>query len=247
MTVSQPSWSDPVVEELGGGIFRIPLPLPNDALRAVNVYAVCDSDGTVLVDGGWAFAHSEELLEQSLHSIGSGLGDVSRILVTHFHRDHYTQAVSIRNRFGTHVGLGQGEKRNLAVIRMSITQGRTADNGDVLVRAGAAELVSATPTTSRQRLSDWADPDEWLSDGQRFTLGVRTLRAMSTPGHTAGHLVYRDDEHQLLFAGDHVLPHITPSIGFEPATVRWPLRDYLDPLARMRAETDAACSPRTDR
>ncbi len=40
-----------------------------------------------------------------------------------------------------------------------------------------------------------------------------------------------------------MLPHITPSIGFEPAVVRWPLRDYLDSLALMQRETDARLLP----
>ena len=40
---------------------------------------------------------------------------------------------------------------------------------------------------------------------------------MATPGHTRGHVVFADEAAGLLFAGDHVLPRITPSIGFEPA------------------------------
>jgi glyoxylase-like metal-dependent hydrolase (beta-lactamase superfamily II) len=243
MTFSEPLWSDPVVEDLGGGIFRIPLPLPNDGLRAVNVYAICDSDGIVLVDGGWALPKSEELLEHSLRSIDRDLSEVTRILVTHVHRDHYTQAISIRNRYGSVVGLGEGEKRSLSQIQMSTTQGRNPGNFEALVRAGAAQLLYETSTDSDLSPSDWADPDEWLTDGQHFAIGARALRAISTPGHTAGHLVYRDDENRLLFAGDHVLPHITPSIGFEAATVPWPLRDYLDSLALMRVETDARLLP----
>jgi glyoxylase-like metal-dependent hydrolase (beta-lactamase superfamily II) len=143
----------------------------------------------------------------------------------------------------TRVGLGEGEKHNIAEIQLSIAQERDVKgNVEGLLRAGAAQLVSAATRSTRDH-SDWTDPDEWLTDGQHFALGARTLRAISTPGHTAGHLVYRDDENTLLFAGDHVLPHITPSIGFEPVAAQWPLRDYLDSLARMRAETDARLLP----
>lgn len=53
---------------------------------------------------------------------------------------------------------------------------------------------------------------------------------MPTPGHTQGHLVFADVDSGLLFAGDHVLPHITPSIGFEPIPAELPLRDYLESL-----------------
>ena len=38
----------------GAGVHRIPLPLPMDGLRAVNVYALETDDGLTLIDGGWA-------------------------------------------------------------------------------------------------------------------------------------------------------------------------------------------------
>ena len=55
----------------------------------------------------------------------------------------------------------------------------------------------------------------------------RTLRAIHTPGHTTGHVVFHDEAARLLFAGDHVLPHITPSIGFQPVITRQALSQYL--------------------
>ena len=53
---------------------------------------------------------------------------------------------------------------------------------------------------------------------QEIELKSRTLRVVPTPGHTQGHVVFTDSASGLLFAGDHVLPHITPSIGFEPVS-----------------------------
>jgi glyoxylase-like metal-dependent hydrolase (beta-lactamase superfamily II) len=46
-----------------------------------------------------------------------------------------------------------------------------------------------------------------------------------------------------MFAGDHVLPHITPSIGFEAAGNRLALHDYLTSLARTLALPDARLLP----
>ena len=63
------------------------------------------------------------------------------------------------------------------------------------------------------------------------------------PGHTQGHYVFADEEASLLFAGDHVLSTITPSIGFEPAYVQQPLRDYLASLAKVRALPDMKLLP----
>jgi glyoxylase-like metal-dependent hydrolase (beta-lactamase superfamily II) len=79
-------------------------------------------------------------------------------------------------------------------------------------------------------LVDWELPDHWLESGAQIPLRGRTLLALPTPGRTAGHVGFADPDAGLLFAGDHVLPHITPSIGFEPIPAELPLGDYLDSL-----------------
>ena len=45
------------------GVHRLPLPLPMDGLRAVNVYVIETDDGLVLVDGGWAIPESRKVFD----------------------------------------------------------------------------------------------------------------------------------------------------------------------------------------
>src|SRR5690606_30827313 len=47
----------------------------------------------------------------------------------------------------------------------------------------------------------------------------------------------------MLFSGDHVLPHITPSIGFEQVPVASALADYLASLALVRGMPDLRMLP----
>ena len=89
-------WIDSGPEDLGDGIHRIPLPLPTDALRAVNVYVIENGEDLVLVDGGWALPESEQVLRRGLAKLGYDPRDITDFLVTHIHRDHYTQAVALR-------------------------------------------------------------------------------------------------------------------------------------------------------
>jgi glyoxylase-like metal-dependent hydrolase (beta-lactamase superfamily II) len=56
-------------------------------------------------------------------------------------------------------------------------------------------------------------------------------------------VVFRDAGAGLLFAGDHVLPHITPSIGFELAPSELPLGDFLDSLRLVRSLPDTRLLP----
>lgn len=241
-------WTAPGVFRCAPGVHRIPLPLPNDGLRAVNVYAVADGDGWSLIDSGWALDAARDLLAAALAELGAGFPDVHRFLVTHVHRDHYTQAVALRREFGMRVALGRGEREALEILNRP---GRPESlmQAERLRRAGATEIVerlAGVPVAPRDA-SNWALPDEWIDDDDEIAIGTgsgaRRLRAVATPGHTRGHVVLADEAGDLLFSGDHVLPRITPSIGLEPAPPVSPLADFLTSLELVRKRPDAAMLP----
>ena len=238
------AWTEPGAYEVAPGVHRIPLPLPNDGLRAVNVYVLQSNDGLVLVDGGWAIPDARERLAASLAELGAGLPDVRRFLVTHVHRDHYTQAVAVRREFGASVALGIGERPTLDLLQQPDRSPMQAQL-TALRAAGAVELAELLAEQSRGHRVDpdqWQLPDTWLQEGP-VDVGHRVLEAVATPGHTAGHLVFHDVSAALMFAGDHVLPTITPSIGFEPVLSPDPLGAFLASLAVVRARPDARLLP----
>jgi glyoxylase-like metal-dependent hydrolase (beta-lactamase superfamily II) len=241
------AWTEPKVEDLGGGVHRIPLPLPLDGLKAVNVYAITDPAGVDLIDAGMALVAARERLTDSLRQLGYELGDVRNFLVTHVHIDHYSLAIELRREFRSLISLGEEERANILATREMIngTGGHRVFGAESLRRLGASELIGRLPELERQgpMFRDWEDPDRWVADGADLDLRTRTLRAVHTPGHTRGHLVYHDAASSVMFAGDHVLPHITPSIGFEPAGNRMALRDYLSSLARTLTLPDAKLFP----
>ncbi|GAA3575815.1 MBL fold metallo-hydrolase [Amycolatopsis ultiminotia] len=244
---SNPNWAEPGVYEVASGVYRIPLPLPNDALRAVNVYAVTDGSNLVLVDSGWALDEARRLLTDALKAIGAELGDVQEFLVTHVHRDHYTQAVVLRREFGNKISLGKLEEPSLKASADPDSFPMQAQI-DLLRRSGGDEVVAALgrmfgPDPRHTEAHLWEEPDEWLSPGRRSVLPGRQFDVIHTPGHTNGHVVFLDDNAGLLFSGDHVLPHITPSIGFQPVPTELPLDDYLGSLRLVRDMPDQRMLP----
>jgi glyoxylase-like metal-dependent hydrolase (beta-lactamase superfamily II) len=239
------AWAQPRAEDLGNGLFRFPLPLPNDGLRAVNVYAIADGEGFTLIDGGWAIRESRRLLAEYLGAYGAGLGDIRQFLVTHVHRDHYSQAIAVRETHGATVAIGRGEMANITALNKVAMGLMRPTYLRRLHRAGASRLadLGALEGTAQIREDLTASPDRWLSDGTTIQLASRDLEVIATPGHTRGHVVFHDANARVLFAGDHVLPHITPSVGFEPAPVTSSLGDYLTSLARVRALPDSRLLP----
>jgi glyoxylase-like metal-dependent hydrolase (beta-lactamase superfamily II) len=246
-------WTDPGVFQVSEGVHRIPLPLPDDGLRAVNVYVVRSGGAVLLVDSGQVIDVARDLLEDGLRQLDLTVADIGQFLVTHYHRDHYTLAIALRREQGQAVALGADEADSLAFHRSEgelsgglapqIAQLRVCGAGELADRFVGADGGLVEHGLGTLPTDIWEDPDVWLTDGRPVPVGERTLQALATPGHTRGHFVFHEPDEGLLFAGDHVLPHITPSIGFEGAPAAHPLRDYLGSLATVRSLPDCRLLP----
>ncbi len=179
----------------------------------------------------------------ALDVIGAKLDDVREFLITHIHRDHYTQALALRREFGGKVSLGSGEEPSLRIVADPATD-PIRTQLDLLRLGGGAELIPEVRAVLADEDAElWERPDEWLTPGRRRVLPDREFDVVATPGHTEGHVVFVDPAAGLLFSGDHVLPHITPSIGFQAAPPDLPLGAYLDSLRLVRALPDRRLLP----
>jgi len=222
--------------------------MPTDGLRANNAYILLpeagDPDTVTVIDPGFPGPRSRERIVEGLATVGAELGDIGHLLVTHAHRDHYPMAVHLRDEGVGRVGIGRPEQPSLDVLSrrqagepspfLPLVRVAGADQRIIDFVAGMHAGVSA---------SDFALPDDWIEPGTTLGAGGRDLIAIHTPGHTRGHFVFHDVGAGVMFTGDHVLPHITPSIGFEEVPPRSPLGDFLTSLRLLRAGPDAAMMP----
>jgi glyoxylase-like metal-dependent hydrolase (beta-lactamase superfamily II) len=225
-------------------VVKISLPLPLRDLRAVNVYAILGDDGVTLVDSGWADDASEKVLVDALDRHGFTPADVTRIVVTHAHWDHYSRAISWQRRYGTTVMIGRNERHSIEAF--DERTGAYPVQAQLLLKAGAVALaqnIAEFPLEPFERDVPFGPPDIWLDDGQHIDCDGIDLVARATPGHTRGHVVYEDQRAGLAFTGDHILPRITPSIALERAPEALPLRSYLASLQLFLDLPDATMLP----
>ncbi len=243
------AWERRGTFEVAPGVHRIPLPLPGDGLKAVNVYAIEQPDGIVLIDSGWAIGQAREHLEEGLAALDRDLGMVRRVLVTHVHRDHYELGMTAASP--VRVAAGPGHRGAALVVRaMEDEPGEHSPMTHRLRRAGAAPAARPARTRPRSvvtragcRWPSGSCPTSGWPTRRASTWTDRTLEVVATPGHTQGHVVFVDEAAGLLFSGDHVLPHITPSIGFEQVPVESALADYLASLSLVRGMPDHRMLP----
>jgi len=215
-------------------VFRCPLPLPGDALRAVNAYLIRSYGGFLLIDCGWDRPETLERLRKALRDLGGGVESVRGIFASHVHRDHLGLAGQLRDESGAWVSLGRGDQATLQAFATDPGRARAASLERL--RQAAAMDVASRLRESRGDDDGWRPPlpDVLLSGDEILLQDGHQLEVIPTPGHTRGHLCLFDAGRGILFAGDHVLPQITPSLGVELPDGSSPLTSFLSSLERVR-------------
>ncbi|HEY1455137.1 MAG TPA: MBL fold metallo-hydrolase, partial [Candidatus Dormibacteraeota bacterium] len=107
-----------------------------------------------------------------------------------------------------------------------------------LVVSGVPDDETAVLSNSQRALSQvvkTAEPAVQLDGAEIIEMGTHSLRVEWTPGHSPGHICMFEPSAGLLFAGDHLLPELSPNIGLHPQSTPDPLHEYLDGLKRMAA------------
>jgi len=218
--------------EIIAGIHQIKLPLKDNPLGYVNTYLLRGTDGWTLIDAGWNDAESFEALNAQLADLGLTIGDISRIIVTHIHPDHFGMAGRIKEISGAELALHEIEK---SFIDTSHEWG-----GSLVEKINQWLRINGVPEDHITRFHDAsadamnhvvaAIPDRGLRHGETVSTGVFDLEVIWTPGHSPGHVCLYERSHRILFTGDHVLPVTTPNISIHVESDWDPLGAYLKAL-----------------
>lgn len=227
----------PPVERVRPGLWSVPVPIPNNPLRYVLVYAFETDRGPYLIDAGWNTDDAFNTLVSGLAEAGFAIDDVQGVLVTHIHPDHYGLAGRIREASGAWVGLHPADA--------ALIEDRYGDPDDLLEKMGAMLRRDGAPPeeiavlqNASMPVRSWvwaATPDVLVEDGDKPEIPGWDLTAIWTPGHSPGHICLYEAGNRLMLAGDHVLPRITPNISFHPQAGPDPLGDFLSSLEKVAA------------
>src|SRR5262249_42814824 len=211
--------------------------IPTTPLRYVTSYAFASDGGLVLLDTGWPADTAWEALVAGLESIGSGVADVRGVLVSHMHLDHAGLIGRLREASGAWAAMHPADRAMIANGPLRHPEQAVTREVAFLRSLGASADEAAASVGSPEGDGSFTGmglPDRELSDGDLADVPGWRLRAVHTPGHTPGHLCFVDELAQRLFAGDHILPRITPNISVYTLEGARPLAEYLESLAKVR-------------
>lgn len=215
---------------------KMPMSLEESTLAHINVYLVRGDKGYLLVDSGWNTDTSFATLHNYLVKIGVSFEDISQILVTHVHPDHYGMAGRVKKLSGATIAMHHIEREFIEPRYVHMDE-LLHQTDRILVANGVPEREMVTLRDATVGLEQYivpTSPDIILRDGAIITTGEFTFRAIWTPGHSSGHICLYEPEQKILLSGDHILPKITPNIGVHPQSIENPLGRYIKSLQEIR-------------
>ena len=222
--------------EVAPGIIQLKIPIPNNPLGNLNCYLIEGTEGWLMVDTGWFTPETFDSLKKGLKKWEIDLTDIATIVITHIHPDHFGLAGRIKQISPKIELLMHRFEADLIESRYIKLRDLRQKIGAMLSRHGVpqykiSELESSSlPAMEYVRITA---PDGTLYGGEKIFTGTYGLEVIWTPGHSIGHICLYEPKNQLLFAGDHILPKITPSVGYHTQSGDNPLGDYLNALRKL--------------
>jgi len=147
-------------------------------LHGVNAFLIEVDDRLVLVDAGMRW--SPPRLTEAIYSTGRRPDDVTAILVTHAHGDHIGGLAEMTRRTGAEVWMHAADA---ALVREGV-YGRRFGRSP----SGAGEVLRRAMNLRPEPRGEPVAVAHEVGDGEE--LPFDGLRAVHTPGHTAGHLAF---------------------------------------------------------
>jgi glyoxylase-like metal-dependent hydrolase (beta-lactamase superfamily II) len=210
-------------------VHKIELNLPFQETPVLNVYVIRNGSSAAIIDTGMGDAASNKFLIKSIEELGLRKKDVSFVINTHEHIEHFSGNHDLVEATGARI-----VAHPIAKEYIESPSKRVPDE----------YALRTLPEGAAQQLRRWgalfsvikpSKVAKTIEDGDIFEPieGTR-LRVVHTPGHAQGHVCLYDEERKLLFSGDQVLGSGTPYVGKWPDDSNGDMDDYLASLERLK-------------
>ena len=221
------------MRKIAEGVHQLEIPMRRNPLGKTYSYLL--SDAGTLIDTGIPSDDGLDALEAQLSTLGLGLSDIEKILVTHMHTDHVGLIDRIQEKTAVTV-VALEEAVNVHQQWEKTRETAFEDTRDEIAAWGGSQFLKLFSQYEHVfRRPRWRlKIDETIADGERLRIGSHSLEAFWTPGHAREHLCLHDAEKEIFFSGDHVLQKITSHISHHTYLEGDPLGDYLESLNRVR-------------
>jgi glyoxylase-like metal-dependent hydrolase (beta-lactamase superfamily II) len=211
----------------------------------VNAWAIesADRDGIVLVDTGIHGDGAFDELERTLHLTGHSISDVTLLVCTHAHSDHYGLAAPIVEAAGCELWLHPDHAH---MTRFASDPERALERRIEVAAQSGVPLEPLARWAEERRdqspgIAAVVEPDRDLVEGVEVPTGLGPWGVYETPGHAPSHVVLFQPDRRLLISGDHLLGRV--SLYFDYGWTPDPVAEFLAGLDTVEGLGARLCLP----
>ena len=199
--------------KIATGIYQLQVPIPDNPLGHLNAYLIKGTSGWIMIDTGWFTPDAFSSLEAGINNIGLSFSDISMIIITHVHPDHFGLAGKIKQLSPRIELLAHRWEAELIESRY-ITFSELQNKMVPMMRQHGVPASELSPLRSASmpalRFVTVTLPDRVLYGGEIISTGIYDLEVIWTPGHSPGHICLFEPQNGLLFQGTIFCPLLLP-------------------------------------
>ncbi len=226
--------------EVADGVYWLRFALPMKGLDHINLWALKDKDGWMVVDTGIANRESKDIWKSHFKNL---MGDrpINRVLCTHLHPDHTGLAGWLCRKFEAPLLMTRGEYFLCRLL--------AADTGNPAPREGIRfyEKCGFTPEQIElykirfggfgKAISPMPHSYDRLTDGELGLINGREWRIIIGSGHSPEHACLYCPELNICLTGDQLLPNISSNVSVWPTQPEAnPLENWIQSCHKLKAE-----------
>ncbi len=197
------------MRKIRNNLYQITLDLPFPFSNpSVSIYYI-DGERPALIDSGFSGGETIRGINSQLNEIGRSLEDLSVIINTHEHIEHFGGNREIKEMSAASITASSKAAPMIEKYHTYINGVRNrVHTFDPEMKDFMNWYLDFNSTV------DESPVDRVVDDGDVIDLGKTKLRVIETPGHAYGHVCLYDEERQILFTGDHIIGTGTTFVGF---------------------------------
>jgi glyoxylase-like metal-dependent hydrolase (beta-lactamase superfamily II) len=221
------------IEQIENGGYRIGIPVPFP-MKYVYCYLFKQQDHYVLIDVGFNYQTAREAWQEVFTQLNISPTEIKIIYLTHFHPDHSGLSGWMQQLTGADVYMHEIDMNMIERV-WGENSVQTTSMKEMLLDYGVPAQLSEEIIEHMEKITKHVLPLPTVSPiGRQVEFGEKKWHVIHTPGHSAGHICFYQEEDQILIAGDHVLDKITPNISVWPGASQEPLHEYIESLLKIK-------------
>jgi len=235
--VDEPPPSGSVIE-VADGVYWLRFGLPMKGLDHINLWALKDGDGWVVVDTGIADKVSKDIWRGHFENLMGGR-PINRIIVTHLHPDHSGLAGWMNKTFGAPLLMTRGEYFLCRLMAADTGMPAPQEGINFYRKAGYTdeqiELYKTRFGGFGKAISPLPNSYDRLTEGEIGYINGRLWKVVVGSGHSPEHASLWCPELDMCLTGDQLLPNISSNVSVWPTEPEGnPLQDWIDSCHKLK-------------